>query len=111
MISGTEVVTLTAWRAGILYMKEELKDLQVSDHRRVDNDFDGFGEAAIFSVSGFRYTTGLPDPCIQHIGVAPQQTLHASEATSGENGCFGLSGHGLSFLSGLLGIAIVMSAP
>ncbi|MOA60589.1 hypothetical protein D3C78_1855040 [compost metagenome] len=52
----------------------------------------------------------VANPRGDHARVAPQQILHAPEAAAGEDGGFGLSGHGVSFLFGMLGIAMVMRA-
>jgi hypothetical protein len=85
-------------------LEEELKDLSVADHGRVEDDFDGFGVVAVMAVSRIRHiAAGVSNSRPQHTGIAPQQVLHAPEAAAGKNGSFGLRGHDVSFLSGTWG--------
>jgi hypothetical protein len=75
-------------------LKEELQQLAIIDHTRVENDLDRFGVRPMLAVSRIRnVAAGVPDPRRDYAGIFAYQILHAPEAPTGEHRAFRRSCH------------------
>ncbi len=89
-IARPAVVALPVQRGRIVDLEEHLQDLPVADPRRIEQDFDRLGMAAVIAVGGVPHVApAVADASLLDTGEPADQILHPPEAASGQYGAFG----------------------
>ena len=84
-------------------LEEELEQVAVARHRRVEDDLDALGMGAVVAVGGVGDVTArVPDSGRDDAGEVADQLLDAPEAASGEDGALGCLGHVSTFRLGVV---------
>ncbi|MNG04175.1 hypothetical protein D3C84_872880 [compost metagenome] len=99
-VARADIVALAILGGGVMNLEKELENLAIADLLRIEHDLDGFRVIAVVAISRVRHIASrVTHPCGQHAGVTSQQILHTPEATTGQDGGFGLRRHERSFSS------------
>src|SRR5262245_56019849 len=84
-IARPYVVPLAIARAGVVDLEEELEDLPIAHHRRVEDDLDRLGMSAMIAIGSVRSSAArVANPGRHNAVVAAQELLHTPEAAAGK---------------------------
>src|ERR1700677_1560816 len=84
-VAQPHVVALTVLRRGVVDLEEELEDVPVGRHTRIEGDLDRLGMGPVVAVGGVRHVApGVPDPGREHARALADEVLHAPETSTGQ---------------------------
>src|SRR5579859_1714139 len=102
-VARAAIVPLPILGGRIVDLKEELEQVAVAHHLRIEDDLDRFGMGSVIAIGGVRHVAAAVSHAgADHPGHLPDQVLHAPEAAAGQHGSFGRDCHMITSIPALI---------